>query len=116
MRPVDIIKRAILSEKAYKQMAFGVYTFLVDRRATKKEIAKTVESQFGVSVYNVNIANFAPKKRRIAGKRRKVEVGGGRKAIVKLMSGQSIALLQPVSEAKSKSKTVKTKTKKDDKS
>ena len=49
-----MIKQALLSEKAYKQMEKGIYTFLVDPRITKDEIAKLIEGQFSVKVKKVN--------------------------------------------------------------
>src|SRR3989344_1141218 len=69
-----VLKKAILSEKAYALMKRGTYTFLVDARAHKEEIAKAVGLQFGVSVAKVRISKFAPKIKRIMsqaeGKRR----------------------------------------------
>ena len=37
-----VLKKAILSEKAYALMKRGVYTFLVTDQAQKKEIAKEI--------------------------------------------------------------------------
>ena len=106
-----VIKKAILSEKAYKQMEKGIYTFLVDKRSTKSQIAKQISSQFAVDAIKVNITNVAPKSKRIAKSRKQVKVGGGKKAVVYLKAGQTIAMLSPKSEAKSK----KTKDKDKDK-
>src|SRR3990170_1282369 len=106
-----VIKKAILSEKAYKQMEKGIYTFLVDKRSTKSQIAKQISSQFAVDAIKVNITNVAPKSKRIARSRKQVKTGGGKKAIVYLKAGQTIAMLSPKSEAKSK----KTKDKDKDK-
>ncbi len=106
MKTTDIIKKAILSEKAYKQMEKGVYTFLVNQHATKDEIKKAIQNQFSVDATKVNVASFSAKTRRIAhGSRDKV--GGGKKAIVHLTPGQTIAILSPKGKEKPKQKKEK---------
>lgn len=97
MKQADVIKRTILSEKAYKLMEKGLYTFLVDSRATKKQIAKAVSDQFAVKVKKVNVLSKFSKMKRIAKTRKVTKVGGGKKAIVYLASGQKIAALSPKS-------------------
>ena|SRR3990167_8425304 len=107
-----VLKKAVLSEKAYALMKRGVYTFLVDERAKKGEIAKAVESQFSVDVKRVRISKFAPKTKRIIKSRKTVSAGGGKKALVTLSSGQSIAIIAPKTE---KAKGKKEESKKKDK-
>lgn len=102
MKPSDVIKKAILSEKAVKLMEKGIYTFLVTRQATKDEIAKAITDQFAVSVAKVNVASFAPKTKRIASSRKQTKIGGGTKAIVWLAPGQTIASLSPKAKKASK--------------
>ena len=92
---MHIIKKTILSEKAYRLMERGLYTFLVDERATKKQIAKAVKNQFSVDIKKVNVLSRATKTKRIAKTRKETEVGGGKKAIVYLKPGQKIAVLSP---------------------
>lgn len=110
----NIIKKAILSEKAYKSMEKGIYTFLVDARSTKKEIAQQVASHFAIDVVKVNVGNIAAKSKRIAKSRKQVKVGGGKKAMVYLKAGQTIAMLSPKSEAKSKKTKEKSQSKEKD--
>ena len=100
MKQSDIIKKSILSEKAYKLMEKGLYTFLVDSRATKNQIAKAVSDQFTVQVKKVNVLSKFSKMKRIAKTRKQTEVGGGKKAIVYLAGGQKIAALSPKATAK----------------
>jgi len=50
----DIIKRPVLTEKSYDQLADKCYTFEVDVHANKTEIRKAVEEVFGVKVASVN--------------------------------------------------------------
>src|SRR3989344_899348 len=90
-----IIKQAILSEKTYKQMEAGIYTFLVARQATKNQIADSIEKQFSVKVNKVNLSTRAAKTKRITGTRKTAKTQSGRKAIVYLAPGQSIEMLAP---------------------
>ncbi len=105
-----VLKEGLLSEKIYAQMESNIYTFLVTKEATKGDIKKSVESQFKVNVKKVNILNKASKKRRVTGTRKMVETQGGKKAIVYLATGQSIAMLSP------KAQKTSTKDKKETKS
>ena len=105
MQSAHVIKKALLSEKAYKLMERGIYTFLVDDRANKDEIGNAINKQFGVKVKKVNILKYAAKSKRIMFTRKTALVGGGKKALVFLEGGQTIPLLSPKTESKkSKSK------------
>jgi len=51
----DIIKKPVLTEKSYQDMAEKKFTFQVDVRANKTEIKQALESIFeGVKVESVN--------------------------------------------------------------
>ena len=53
--PYDIIKKPVLTEKSYADMAEKKYTFQVDVRANKTEIKQALESVFdGVKIDSVN--------------------------------------------------------------
>ncbi len=107
MKQINIIEKAILSEKAYKVMEKGIYTFLVNNHAKKGEIAKVVEKQFSVNVTKVNITPLYPKKKRIAKTRKFTTVyPAGKKATVWLKAGQKIEMLSPKVE-KAEKKNVK---------
>ncbi|MBI3283131.1 50S ribosomal protein L23 [Candidatus Curtissbacteria bacterium] len=95
MKTTDLIKKPILTEKAYKQMEKGLYTFLVDAKADKAKVAKAVAEQFSVSVEKVNIGKTAPKTKRIGKTRKMAKVGGGKKATVWVKKGEIIASLLP---------------------
>ncbi len=99
----QIIKRAVLSEKTYKQMEGGLYTFLVDKRSTKDQIAKAVENQFQVNVTRVNVFKKAAKVKRVTGTRKTTQISGGKKAAVFIKPGQKIEVLSP-QKPKSKEK------------
>ena len=52
--PHDIIRRPVLTEKAYDGFEAKRYVFEVDIRANKTEIKKAVEEVFNVDVARVN--------------------------------------------------------------
>ncbi len=57
MNAYDIIKKPLLSEKSYAKISEKIYTFVVDKNATKIDVRKAVEEMFKVSVEKVNIIN-----------------------------------------------------------
>jgi large subunit ribosomal protein L23 len=90
--PRDIILEPIVSEKSYALLDRGVYTFKVDRRASKPEIHDAVEAIFEVKVVKVNTLNRKGKRRR----NRRTGIWGKRpdtkRAIVTLAEGERIEL------------------------
>ena len=66
MRNPDIIYGPVITEKSINvQQNKSVYTFKVDKKATKAQIKSEIERQFGVKVLNVNTLNTKPKRRRM---------------------------------------------------
>ena len=61
----DIIKRPIITEQSMEQTEMKRYTFEVDKRANKIEIAKACEEVFGVKVAKVNTLNMKGKVKRM---------------------------------------------------
>lgn len=107
MKQGDVLQKAILSEKAYRLMEKGIYTFFVSKAASKEDVKDMVQNMFSVSVKKVNVAMVGSKQKKIAKTRKTVTVGGGKKAIVYLKAGQTISVLSPKTESKVK-KTKKT--------
>jgi len=64
MEARDIIIKPVLTEKSYDDIAMKKYTFIVDTRANKTEIAKAVEEVFGVKVKKVNTLRQIGKMKR----------------------------------------------------
>ncbi len=60
----DIIIKPVLSEKSYDYLAQKVYTFIVDKKASKTEIRQAVEQVFGVKVDSVHTVNALGKMKR----------------------------------------------------
>ena len=65
MNARDIIIKPIITEKTMAGVvADKKYTFKVDKKATKIDIAKAVEEAFGVKVSKVNTVNVRGRLRR----------------------------------------------------
>ena len=65
MKPEDIIIAPVVTEKSNDELQQGKYTFEVNRKATKIEIANAVEKLFEVKVLKVNTMNVNGKKKRV---------------------------------------------------
>lgn len=87
----DVIKYPILTEKTYQQMQERIYTFAVDRRASKIEIKEAIEFIFQVKIDRVNTFNV-PKKQKRVGKYQGF-TNSYKKAIVLLKDGYTIQIL-----------------------
>ena len=88
----QVIIEPVVSEKSYALMADGKYTFRVDDRAHKTQVAKAVEEIFDATVLNVRTQTIRSKP-----KRRGLHSGRTRswkKAIVKLAPGDRIELFE----------------------
>jgi large subunit ribosomal protein L23 len=94
MEPRDVILEPVVSEKSYGLLDNGVYTFVVDPRASKIEISDAVETIFNVQVAKVNTLNRKGKRKR----NRKAATFGKRpdtkRAIVTLAAGGRIDLFE----------------------
>ena len=61
----DIIIKPIITEASMDNLAAKKYTFKVAPKATKPEIAKAVETMFGVKVETVNTITMKKKPKRL---------------------------------------------------
>ncbi len=95
MSPYKIIIRPVITEKSNIASASGQYTFLVDPRANKVEIAEAVSYIFDVDVVKVRVINRAAKFGRW-GRKRVNRQAAQKKAIVTLPAGQSIEAFEGV--------------------
>ena len=86
----DLIKRPLITEKSQTGLEANQYTFEVLPSATKVQIKQAVESMFSVSVVSVNTMNRLGKNKVVRG--RKGQRQDTKKAIVRLKSGDSIAV------------------------
>jgi large subunit ribosomal protein L23 len=93
MIPTDVIKGPLITEKLDRaREKFRHYSFLVDRGATKHDVARAVESLFSVTVEAVRTTIIRGKTKRVGrsmGKRPNYK-----KAIVTLKDGDKIDLFE----------------------
>jgi large subunit ribosomal protein L23 len=92
MEPRQVIIEPVVSEKSYALMADGKYTFRVDERAQKTQIAQAIEEIFEVRVKAVRTSKVRSKP-----KRRGLHSGRTRswkKAVVQLAAGDRIELFE----------------------
>lgn len=88
----QVIIEPVISEKSYALMAEGKYTFRVNERAHKTQIATAIAEIFDVGVSGVRTSRVHPKP-----KRRGVHAGrtrGWKKAVVELAPGDRIELFE----------------------
>jgi len=87
-----VIIRPVVSEKSYALIAEGKYTFRVNERAHKTQIAHAIEEIFDVQVDQVRTSKVRAKP-----KRRGLHQGrtrGWKKAVVQLAPGERIELFE----------------------
>ena len=83
----EIIKTVSVTEKSNNLIEDNQYTFIVDRRADKKDIKKAVQEVFDRKVKAVNVMNRRGKtKRNKYGLGKKADY---KKAVVTLIDGES---------------------------
>jgi len=89
----QILIRPIITEKTMNLAdSLGKYTFMVNTKSNKIEIAKEVSSRFKVTVLDVNIINILGKKVTFGKKRIPGKKSDFKKAIVQLKSGDKIKI------------------------
>lgn len=91
LEPVYILRKPLLTEKSTQQMEENnVYTFEVDRRASKDVIKAAVEKAYGVTVVKVTTQVRKGGSRRF--KYGTVAANSWKRAAIKVAEGQSIEL------------------------
>jgi len=89
-----LLVKPLVTEKATNLSADNKYVFVVDKSANKIEVAKAIESVYGVKPVEVNIINMKGKRvsrGRIRGQRK-----DWKKAIVTLAKGDTITIYEGV--------------------
>lgn len=86
-----ILIRPVISEKSMARVSEGVYTFEVDRKAEKLEIAKTIEKLFGVKVDSVRTTVRIGKRKRQFRRREMTRTRTRKYAYIKLADGNKIS-------------------------
>ena len=65
MKVEEVIVRPVITERSNDELQAGKYTFEVNKKATKIEIAKAVEKLFEVKVLKVNTLTVRGKSKRV---------------------------------------------------
>ena len=92
MKPTQVLKRPVITEKSTLLQERGKYVFEVERRATKPEVARAVEMAFNVAVVSVNTCMVRGKLKRYG--RGQARQPDWKKAIVTLRSGDTIQFFE----------------------
>src|SRR3989344_4995357 len=112
-----IIKSPIITEKSMKLAEKGLYTFEVDKNATKLQIGRKVSDKFGVKVVKVKTMNIKGQTKQQKRVRKSYRTAGFKKALVQVKKGEKIAIFEtPKEEAvvtTAENEPVKLKEKKD---
>jgi large subunit ribosomal protein L23 len=100
IRPEDVIRRPLITEKNTWLMEQDQYTFVVATGANKIQIREAIESLFNVRVKAVNTMVVKPKARSRAIRRGRDRISGAepawKKAVVTLFPGQRIDIFEQV--------------------
>ncbi len=95
---MTILKRPIVSEKSMRLASLGLYTFEVDKDATKFQVGKAVAEKFNVKVISVKTINVKGQIKSQRKVRKSYRAQGMRKAIVRLQKGQTLAIFETPKE------------------
>ena len=95
-----MIKRPIISEKSMDLTKNGLYTFEVDRNASKQQIAKIVAESFKVDVVSVKSINVKGKRKLQRSRRGYFNSSPIKKALVQVKKGQKISLFENIGNEK----------------
>ena len=61
----EVIIAPVVTEKSNDELQMGKYTFKVNKKATKVDVANAVEKLFGVKVLRVNTITVKGKEKRV---------------------------------------------------
>jgi len=89
---IDILQKPLITEKATKFNERGVYGFIVNIKANKIDIQKSVEKFYNVTVESVNTMRYRGKKKVRYTKKgmNKGRTSAYKKALITLKSGSVI--------------------------
>lgn len=88
-----LIEPVVRREKAYTMMADNVYTFIVHKSATKRDVADAIRALYNVTPVKVNTVTKATRTRKNGRTGQYVKDRGEKKAYVYLKKGDTINLV-----------------------
>ena len=93
-----ILKSPIISEKSIKLADRQLYTFEVDKDATKDSIAKVIANKFNVKVVSVKTINIKGETKMQRRARKSYKTKSFKKAMVQIAKNQKIAIFETPKE------------------
>lgn len=93
-----VIKRPIVTEKSMKLAEKHLYTFEVDKNATKLQIGKVVADKFNVKVLSIKTINVKGQTKQQKRVRKSYKTSGFKKALVQVKKGDKIAIFETPKE------------------
>ncbi len=87
-----IVKKPVITEKTVSLSKQNFYTFLVDRKARKPDVAQAVRELFKVDVLSVKLMTIKPQTKQQRTRKGYFKVGAMKKAVVSVKAGQKIDL------------------------
>lgn len=93
-----ILRRPIISEKSMKLADKHLYTFEVDKNATKAAIAKVISDKFNVKVLKVKTINIKGEKKIQRRVRKFYKTQSYKKAMIQIPKNQKIAIFETPKE------------------
>lgn len=88
-----VIVKPRVTEKAVRLGEQNVYTFIIKRDATKRDVVAAIKALYQVTPVSVNIVNKTPRQVMSRSKGRRLAVPGMKKAYVYLKKGDTISLV-----------------------
>ncbi len=89
----SVIVKPRITEKAVQKSEQNVYTFIVRRDATKRDVATAINALYNVTPVKVNIVNKTPRQYMSRRTGRRLTEKGMKKAYVYLKQGDTISLV-----------------------
>lgn len=90
----NIIIKPVITEKSLLDASVNKFTFVVNRQASKRQIAEACKVFFGVLPVNVRTLAIRSKAHRVRNTRKMVRPIDGKKAILLFPKGSHLSLFQ----------------------
>lgn len=94
MNQLIIVKKPIITEKSLKDAQMAVFTFEVDRKATKREIRNEVQKLFQVHVLSITTVTQRGKRKMVGKKRKLIKKPDIKIARLQLKKGEKIEFFE----------------------
>ncbi len=89
-----IILKPLINEKSMLLAKSDFYTFAIDLKANKEQVARVIAEKFGVKVVSVRTVTLQPKLKQQRSRKGSYLTPKVKKAIVRVAKGQKIALFE----------------------